>query len=169
MKPFSVGDEFLLDAIKAHLIASVCFLMGIISCGDYITHDCSLGCLETTAESLVAHTLYPVNISVPVLFMHSINPFSTWLSYTLTYVMQFTGKMVQKLLGTVRCGYHAQFLGEGFSNYGDVAANFIANLSPDFSKHHSYIHAATNNHTVNMQAKPGYGKPIDQLIEHYFL
>ena len=128
MKPFSVGDEFLLEAFQAYLIASVCFLMGISSCGDVITHDCSLEWLEITAESIVAHSLYPVNISMPVLFMHSIDPFSTWFSYTLTYVMQFTGKMVQKLLGTVRCGYHAQFLGEGFNNYGYVAANFIANL-----------------------------------------
>ena len=143
--------------------------MGISSFGNGITHDWSLEWLETATESLVAHTHYPVNISVPLLFMHSIDPFSTWLSYTLTYVMQFTGKMVQKLLDTVRCGYHAQFLGEGFNNYGDLAENFIANLSPDFSKHHSCIHAATNNCTVKMQSKPGHGKPIDQLIEHYFL
>ena len=60
-----------------------------------------------------------------------------------------------------------QFLGVGFNNYAVEAANFTANLSADFPKHLSYI--ATNNRTVNMQGKPGHGKPIDQFIEHYFL
>ena len=58
-------------------------------------------------------------------------------------------------------------MGTGMNNYALEAANLIANLKADFPAHIAYI--VSNNCTVNMRGKPGEGKPIDQLIEHYNL
>ena len=32
-----------------------------------------------------------------------------------------------------------------------------------------YIFIAVHNRTVNLEGKPGQGKPIDQMTEHYIL
>ena len=41
------------------------------------------------------------------------------------------------------------------------------NLTARFPRHIAYI--ATHNRTVNMDGKPGHGKPLDQVMEHYNL
>ena len=56
-------------------------------------------------------------------------------------------------------------MGTGRNNYSVEAANLIANLQADFPKHIAYV--STHNRTVNMEGRPGCGKPIDQLMEHY--
>ena len=55
-----------------------------------------------------------------------------------------------------------RFLATGCSNYASEAVNLIA---ADYTKHIAYI--ATHNKTVNTKGKPGHGKPVDQMIEHY--
>ena len=59
------------------------------------------------------------------------------------------------------------FLGTGCKNYAQEAVHLTSNLTARYPKHTAYI--ATNNRTVNTTGKPGHGKPIDQLIEHYNL
>ena len=58
-------------------------------------------------------------------------------------------------------------LGGGKYNYSCEAVNLLANLDADWTENIAYIH--TNHRTVNTSGKPGHGKPIDQLVEHYYL
>ena len=59
------------------------------------------------------------------------------------------------------------FLGCKRKNYAFEAANLLANLAANWSPEIAYIH--THCRTVNTMGKPGSGKPIDQLNEHYNL
>jgi len=59
------------------------------------------------------------------------------------------------------------FLGTNRKNYYNEAFNLICNLQATFPKHVAYI--AMHNRTVNIEGKPGHGKPIDQMLEHYNL
>ena len=52
-------------------------------------------------------------------------------------------------------------------NYSTEAANLLANLAADWAPKTAYIHK--HYRTVNVSGKPGHGKPIDQLVEHYNL
>ena len=52
-------------------------------------------------------------------------------------------------------------------NYAHEAANLLANLEADWPPEIAFIH--THCRTVNVAGKPGHGKPVDQLIEHYNL
>ena len=58
-----------------------------------------------------------------------------------------------------------RFIGTGCKNYAVEAVIHLANIAANFPKHISYI--AVHNRTVNVSGKPGQGKPIDQLLEHY--
>ena len=60
-----------------------------------------------------------------------------------------------------------RFLATGSKNYACEAVHHIANLVADFPKYIAFI--AAYNGTVNTQNKPGRGKPIDQMMEHYNL
>ena len=59
------------------------------------------------------------------------------------------------------------FLGAGKTNYSSEAANLLVNLAANWPSEIAYIH--THCRTVNMQGKPGRGKPVYQQIEHYNL
>ena len=59
------------------------------------------------------------------------------------------------------------FLGTKCQNYATEAVNLLANVQADFPRHIAYI--VMNNRTVNTDGRPGYGKPIDQMVEHYNL
>ena len=59
------------------------------------------------------------------------------------------------------------FIGTGCKNYAVEAVTLHANIEVNFPRHISYI--ARHNRTVNVSGKPGQGKPIDQLMEHYNL
>jgi len=60
-----------------------------------------------------------------------------------------------------------RFLGTGKKNYSTEAAHLICNVLADYPKHIAYI--AVLNRTINTASKPGHGKPIDLLVEHYNL
>ena len=59
------------------------------------------------------------------------------------------------------------FLGTKCHNYAMEAVNLLANLKADFPYH--IAHIATYNRTVNTDGRPGHGKPLDQMVEHYNL
>ena len=48
-----------------------------------------------------------------------------------------------------------------------LAQDTICNIQADFPKHLLYI--VINNRTVSTTGKVGYGKPNDQMVEHYNL
>ena len=47
------------------------------------------------------------------------------------------------------------------------SVRLVANLIADYPRHMAYI--ITHNRTVNVEGKPGRGKPVDQMMEHYNL
>ena len=59
------------------------------------------------------------------------------------------------------------FLGTKCYNYATEAVHLLANLKADYPQHIAYI--ITHNRTVNIDGRPGHGKPIDQMVEHYNL
>ena len=76
VKVFSIGDEFLLHAFKAHLTARVCTLFKINSLlkinspADNIQHPCSTQWLRTTAQWLVNESPKPIKCDDPVYTLH---------------------------------------------------------------------------------------------------
>ena len=162
---FSIGDEFVTHAFKAHLTAGICKHFGISSPQDNINHEVSSQWLHTTAETLASKTIFAFEKSDDPLYLFH----RSFLHLAFIY---------SDLRIAIRCedGPHIirhwkywipHFLGAGMKNYAHEAANLIANIKADFPAHIAYI--ATHNRTVNMQGKDGRGKPIDQLIEHYNL
>lgn len=51
-------------------------------------------------------------------------------------------------------------------NYAVESANLVANLAADVLVTSPTF---THNHTVNIEGKPGRGKVVDQMLEHYNL
>ena len=52
-------------------------------------------------------------------------------------------------------------------NYANEAANLLANLKADWTPEIAFIH--THCRRVNCAGKPGHGKAIYHLVEHYNL
>lgn len=162
---FSVGDEFVTHAFKAHLTAGICKYFDIRSPQDHIDHEVTFQWLQTTSEAIASATLFPVEKSDdPVYFFHR--------SFLHLAFMYSDLRMAIRWEDGPHVIRHwkfwiPHFLGAGMKNYASEAANLIANIKADFPAHIAYI--ATHNRTVNMQGKEGRGKPIDQLIEHYNL
>ncbi len=165
VKVFNVGDEFLVHALKAHLLTRICYLLKLDSAQDDIEHPVTLEWLKWKAESLVDQTLYPETDGQD----HA---------YTFHRAFLHTAFLYVDLRNAIRWedGPHIirhwkiwlpHFVGTGCKNYAAEAVNLIANISADFPRHIAYI--AVHNRTVNTEGKPGRGKPIDQLKEHYIL
>ena len=164
VKVFNVGDEFLSHTFKAHLTASICSIFGVDSPTAEIEHTCSLQWLEEKAKVIVAKTIHPTTSEDPVYMRHR-----TFLHIAFLYM---------DLRRAIRWGdgqhiirhwkmWLPRFIGTGCKNYSTEASNLIAHLEADFPRHIAYI--ATHNQTVSTSGKPGCGKPIDQLMEHYVL
>ena len=60
-----------------------------------------------------------------------------------------------------------RFIATGCKNYSVESVHLLTKICADLPKHLSYI--AVHNRTVNVEGKPGRGKPIDQMTEHYIL
>ena len=161
---FNVGDEFIVHAFRAHLIASICCHLKLKSPDDEINHNITQQWLENTAAAIVAKALYPKPSKDPVYHFHK--------SFLNTAFLYSDPRMAIRWEDGPHIIRHwklwiPHFMGTGMNNYALEAANLIANLKADFPAHIAYI--VSNNCTVNMRGKPGEGKPIDQLIEHYNL
>ena len=120
--------------------------------------------LHETADSIVSNTLMPTT--------------SDDTTYTLHSTLLHLGFLYMDLRNAIRWedGPHivrhwkfslACFIATGCRNYAAESIHFTAKLSADLPRHLSYI--ATHNRTVNMVGKPGHGKTIDQVMEHYNL
>lgn len=60
-----------------------------------------------------------------------------------------------------------RFIATGCKTYATECVHLLTHLCADLPKHLAYI--AMHNRTVNVEGKPGRGKPIDQMTEHYIL
>ena len=95
----------------------------------------------------------------------SIVYFSILDSCMWIYEMASDWKMALKSLHIGSYGYHG--LLQQVARTILASVHLLTKLCADFPKHLSYI--ATHNRTVNVEGKPGRGKPIDQMTEHYIL
>ena len=164
VKVFNVGDEFLLYAFKAHLIARLCTVLNVDSTDDPTEHEPTLEWLESIAMATVSDLFYPVASDDPVYLFHRTFLHMGFLYSDLRNAIRFEdGPQIIRHWQL----WLPHFLGTGKKNYSVEAANMLVNLKADFPKHIAYI--AINNRTVNMEGKPGRGKPLDLLMEHYNL
>ena len=132
---------------------------------DNINHEVSSQWLHTTAETLASKTIFAVEkLDDPLYLFHR-----SFLHLAFIYSDLRIAIRWEDGPHIIRHWKYwiPHFLGAGMKNYAHEAANLIANLKADFPAHIAYI--ATHNRTVNMQGKEGRGKPIDQLIEHYYV
>ena len=165
VKCFNVGDEFLLHVFQAHILAAVCTQLGIQSPADEIkdTGD-TLEWLEAKAETLVESILFPQHTNDPVFDRHSSFIHTAFLYSDLRNAIKWEdGPHIVRHWKW----WLPMFLGTGKKHYAKEAALLTCKLNADFPRHIAYI--AINNRTVNMSGKPGHGKPMDQLMEHYNL
>ena len=158
---FSVGDEFVTQIFKGHLVASICRYFEIHSPQNSIKHEVKLEWLETTAKCIVSEFLLQSPSTDSVHVFHKSFMSMAFLYCDLRAAIRWEdGVHIIRHWKT----WIPHFLGVGMTNYASEA---IANINASFPAHVAYI--ATHNRTVNMQGKAGKGKPIDQLIEHYNL
>ncbi len=160
VKVFNVGDEFLMHAFKAHLVASVSSLLNVKPASDAIPHENSLQWLQSTAERLVAKTLMPSASNGDHLFSrHRAFLHTAYLYVDLRDAIRYeNGPDIVRQWKI----WLPRFVGTGKKNYATEAVNLLANLLADFPKHIAYI--ISNNRTVNTHGKIGHRKPVD---EHY--
>ena len=134
-KSFSVADEFVLHAFKAHLLAHILTYFGITTTNVIIPHDCSMQWLQQTAINPVDKTVVLTESTDKVLqfsrfFMHA-----AFLYYDLRQAIRFEdGKYIIRHWKL----WLPYILGTGRKNYSGEAANLICNLQADFPKHIAY-------------------------------
>ena len=150
VKVFSVGDEFLLHAFKAHLTARVCTLLNINSPADSIQHPCSLQWLCTTARWLVNESLKPRKTDDPVYSLHRSFLHIAFLYIDLRNAIRWENG---PLVITHWKLWLPRFIATGCKNYAIKCVHLLTNLCTDLPKHLAYI--ATHNQTVNVEGKPG--------------
>lgn len=163
-KTFSVGDEFILHAFQARLVAAICNFFGISSSDDPIPHECSSRWLEQKALAITEKTLLRVESSDPVYSFHRSFLHLGYLYSDLRHSIRYEdGPSIIRHWSL----WIPYFLGTGKKNYACEAVNLLCNLKATMPKHVAYI--ATHNRTVNTSGIVGRGKPIDQMQEHYNL
>ena len=164
VKVFSVGDEFLIHAFQAHLTTAIMEHFKLGDPSGHCDHPCSSEWLQGEAEKLVNELLAPKESNDPIYCIHT-----AFLHLAYSYIDLREAIRWEDGPQIIRHWkwWLPRFLATGCSNYASEAVNMIANLIADYPKHIAYI--ATNNRTVNTKGKPGHGKPVDQMIEHYNL
>ena len=164
VKVFSVGDEFVLHAFRAHLTAGILTQLKLKGTTDSIPHTYTKEWLHDTAESLVTTLLMPQEADDPVYHLHSSFLHHAFLYTDLSEAIRWeNGPQIIRHWKW----WLPRFLATGKKQYAAESVYQTCNLSANFPRHMAYI--AIHNGTVNMSGKPGQGKPVDQLIEHYNL
>ena len=164
VKVFSIGDEFLVHTFKSHLRAAICSIFKVKLPEESIPHEANLQWLQGMAEKILPSTLYPVSATDPVYNRHRAFLHLAYLYIDLRSAIQHENG--QHIIRHWKW-WLPRFIGLGLKNYSTEAANLIANVTARFPKHIAYI--AIHNRTVNVDSRPGHGKPMDQLLEHYNL
>lgn len=155
---FSIGDEFVTHAFKAHLTVGICKHFGISS--SQVNHEVSSQWLHTTAETIASKNIFPVeNWDDPLYLFHR-----SFLHLAFMYLDLRMAIRWEDGPHIIRHWKYwiPHFLGAGMKNYAHEAANLIANIKADFPAHIAYI--ATHNRTVNMQGKKEKGNLLISLL-----
>ena len=163
-KVFSISDEFIQNCFHAHLLANICHQFKISCPADPIPHESTREWLSSTAKSILQRNIMPVESMGPQYSMHRSFLYTAFLYHDLREEVHY--EEGSHIIRHWRM-WLPIFLGTKCHNYATEAVNLIANLKADFPKHISYI--ATHNRTVNTTGRPGRGKPIEQMVEHYNL
>ena len=164
VKVFSVGDEFILHAFRAHLTTGIMTQLKLKGTSDPIQHTDTREWLQHTAECLVTTLLMPQKSDDPVYHLHS-----SFLHHAFLYIDLRDAIRWENGPEIIRHWkwWLPRFLATGRKQYAAESVYQTCNLCANFPRHMAYI--AIHNRTVNMSGKPGHGKPVDQLIEHYNL
>jgi len=163
-KTFSITDEFLTHAFKAHLLAATCAELGVTSTQDDVPHENTLEWLETKAKSICENRLLPCESKDNTYALHR-----SFLHVAFMYIDLRNAIRNEQGPQIIRHWrqWMVLFVGMSCKNYATEALNLLCNLAATFPRHIAYI--VTHNRTVNTQGKDGHGKPIDQMLEHYNL
>ena len=163
-KVFNIGDEFIIHVFKAHLKASICQLLKINSPTDNIPHLCTQQWLRDTADMIVKSAVMPMKTTDPVYSLHRTFIHLSYLYIDLREAIRWeNGPQIIRHWKF----WLPRFIATGMKNYATESVRLLANLIADYPRHISYI--ITHNRTVNVEGKPGRGKPVDQMMEHYNL
>lgn len=164
VKVFNTGDEFIVHCFKAHFMARICSILGISGPDDSFEHTHTLQWLQEKAKTLVDEAIKPITSSDEIYMKHRSFLHLGFLYLDLRRAIRWEDG--QHIIRHWKL-WLPRFIGTGCKNYASEAVNLIAHLEADFPRH--IAHIATHNRTVNTTGKPGHGKPIDQLMEHYVL
>ena len=164
IKIFNRGDEFLVHAFKSHLLLSVLTHLKISNAPDPLDHPTSLAWLKYTAEQLVAALLMSQDCDDPVHHLYKCFLHIAYLYVDLRETIRWENgpQIVHHWKWWL-----PRFLATDRTNYASETVHLIANLQANFPKHIAY--QTIHNRTVNVSGKPGRGKSVGQLIEHYNL
>ena len=127
-------------------------------------HKSSHKWLHETAVRLWSDTLAPMTSDDPVLAFHHTFLHMAFLYVDLRNAIRWENGphiVTHWKLWLPRC------IATGCKNYAIESVHLLTSLYADFPRHLAYI--AMHNRTVNVDGKPGRGKPIDQMTEHYIL
>ena len=152
-----------MHVFKAHLTAAIMSELNMENTSTPIDHPLSLEWLKGKAKHIVSRVIMPTTDTDPVYNMHRIFLHLSFLYYVDLRLAIHGEQIVRHWKWWL-----PRFLATGCNNYASEAVHLLTNLHADFPKHIAYI-ATTHNRTVNMKGKPGRGKPLDQLVEHYNL
>ena len=164
VKVFSTGDEFLIHCFEGHLLASICQHLSIDDPATEIPHNMTPQWLEETAMAIVQSSFYRADSKDSEYTFHRSFLRSAYHYIDLRNAIKHeNGDHIIRLWKF----WLLYFLGSGCKNYATEAINLICNLQADFPKATAFV--VQHNRTVNMDGRPGHGKPIDQMMEHYNL
>ena len=164
-KVFNTADEFVLLALKAHLQAHICHLLGLKSASDPIPHPKTQQWLRDTVERIILSARkHQKDLTDPVHNLHLQFLHQAFLYVDLREAVRWEdGPHIIRH----RKLWLPKFIATGRKNYAAECVHMLTYLCADFPKHISYI--AIHNRTVNIEGKPGRGKPLDHMMEHYNL
>ena len=160
VKTFSIGDEFLTHVFQAHLLVQCFKHFKVSTVKASIPHQFNRRWLEDTSKNIIEQALLPLeNPTYQQSFMYT-----SFLYLDLRQSIRFEeGEHIIRMWRL----WLPYFLGTDRKNYSCEAANLMCNLKASFPKHIAYL--VMHNRTVNMDGRPGHGKPLDLMQEHYNL
>ena len=147
---------------RGSFTASILTLLGTSSTDDDVQHEPAKEWLLAKSEEIVNKCIARETGTDPAYTLHCLFMHHVFLYVDLREAIRWENGpvIVQHWKSWIPL-----FLATGYKNYACEAVYHISNLTAGFPKHMAYV--AIHNRTVNTSGKPGKGKPMDQLIEHY--
>ena len=126
-------------------------------------HTATLEWLQQKAKNLVQQCLQPYQSEDPIYHLHRSFLQAAFQYIDLRYAIRWEdGPQVIRHWKL----WLPRFLGTGCKNHSMGAVELLSNIiHANFPRNIAYI--ALHNRTVNLDGKPGRGKPLDFMMEHY--